>query len=352
MKMWCIAITVSLIWTSLALGAEKDLGRENRLLIRASGQKIYMAIIKSDLSFRIVDLFPGLQANEVSVNQRGAAWFLLKTQEHTATLFIERMNALSGPALQGSTLPDSASPPAAADISHAALSPDGKLLCGLSGGRIVVIELDRGVVETVYGQRNVSLSPPAWAPDSSSVAFYCADHNVGSNDNFSVMIATRTNGTWRERVVAPPSLEIGRTGKFRPRAPCWAPAGDRLVFVAHYGTDEKGPQTYSVCTNGESLLRISGDAGDVYTPHPLIDAVTYAQVDQGGCYIYNFAGKKETKICDAPLVFPKLSSDGKLIAMCDADGNVYVIRVDDQKQVLLIPHAFAVNEPRYYWIKP
>lgn len=109
-----------------------------------------------------------------------------------------------------------------------------------------------------------SASPPTWAPDSSRIA-YLADQET---DDVTEVYSSLPDGTGNVKVSGP-LVAGGSVVDANGLDPAWAPDSSRIAYVADQDTDEVF-ELYSSLPDGSGNIKVSGPlvaGGDVMHPH-------------------------------------------------------------------------------------
>ncbi len=239
------------------------------------------------------------------------------------------------------------------------ISPDGTRLClfydAARRDTIKVLNLKNGLLEDVFTITGQA-SPPAWAPDSSRIAYYFAKSSDVTHDEYRVGISKKSQGAWQHHVITPPS-KPARRSRLRHSAPTWSSDGTAIVFEARYTELREGPQTYLVKVRDQQITRIGGYP---LGASPAPGGVVYAELTEVADGITSF----ETKLClfntstgkssMIPAVetacFPRFSPDMQWLAYSDHLGHIYIASQSNptQRRTLDTGQDGAVNT--FYWV--
>jgi Tol biopolymer transport system component len=241
------------------------------------------------------------------------------------------------------------------------LSLDGGRLCFVEElGRqdtIKVVSLDNGLVEDVFVVRG-KVSPPAWSPDGTSIAYYFAESPDVMHDGYRIGVSRKTGGTWGHQAITPPSEPAERTC-LRHFAPTWSSDGSVIVFEGRYEESEDGPQTYMVRVGEQQVTRVGGyPAGASPAPGGVVYAEMAADAAQNGSFdtaiwLLNTATGKSRKISQKKLTaFPRLSPDMQWLAYSDSSGSVYVTALSNSTPRKVVDTGSGVAVSTFYWLPP
>jgi Tol biopolymer transport system component len=97
-------------------------------------------------------------------------------------------------------------------------------------GTVAIVDLKTGKSRIVRSIK-ASISPAAWAPDDSAIAYYRGGIRAEVDDLYGIVVLSLNDKIPNERLIAQPSSIFG---KFRQSPPDWSPDGSQIYFEGRY----------------------------------------------------------------------------------------------------------------------